>query len=151
MKKRKNSRRNLLVRFIRWIYKSLDTLFKRKKSTFRSLDRRRISTQERDILPRSAPVADRTNERDISPRSASVADRTNERDISPSLTSVADRTNERDISPSLAPVADRRTNEQLITVGELFARVQWQFPEENIPATVLNLNSIPRPHDVSRN
>jgi hypothetical protein len=134
MKKRKNSRRNLLVRFIRWVYKSLDTLFKRKKSTFRSLDRHRISTQERDILPRSAPFADRTNERDISPSSAPFADRTNERDI----------------SPSSAPFADR-TNEQLITVGELFACVQWQFPEEEIPATVLNLNSIPRPHDVSRN
>jgi hypothetical protein len=116
------------------VYKSLDTLFKRKKSTFRSLDRHRISTQERDILPRSAPLANQANDRDISPSSPPVAERTNERDISPRSTPVAER-----------------TNEQLITVGELFARVQWQFPEEEIPGTVLNLNSIPRPHDVSRN
>jgi hypothetical protein len=118
MKKRKNSRRNLLVRFIRWVYKSLDTLFKRKKSTFRSLDRQRISTQERDILPRSAPLPNRADERDISPRSSRLAD---------------------------------RANEQLITVGELLDRVQWQFPEEEIQVSVLNLNSIPQPHDVSNN
>jgi hypothetical protein len=118
MKKRKNSRRNLLVRFIRWVYKSLDTLFKRKKSTFRSLDRQRISTQERDMLPRSAPLADRANDRDISPRSAPL---------------------------------DDRANEQLITVGELFDRVQWQFPEENVLPSGLRLNRSSQPLDVSRN
>ncbi len=118
MKKRKNSRRNLLIRFIRWVYKFLDTLFKRKKSTFRSLERHRISTQERDISPRSAPLENRADERDISPRSTPLGD---------------------------------RIDEQLITVGELFERVQWQFPEEDIQANVLNLNSIARPHDVSKN
>jgi hypothetical protein len=134
MKKRKNSRRNLLVRFIRWVYKSLDTLFKRKKSTFRSLDRQRISTQERDILPRSAPLPNRADERDISPRSAPSPNRADERDISPRSSRLADR-----------------ANEQLITVGELLDRVRWQFPEEEIQVSVLNLNSIPQPHDVSNN
>jgi hypothetical protein len=102
MKKRKNSRRNLLVRFIRWVYKSLDTLFKRKKSTFRSTNRHKLSTEERDRLLKSAHLA--------------------------------------------AQAKDR-----LITVGELFDRVQWQFPEEDIQSKVLNLNSIPRPRDASNN
>ena len=65
MKKRKNSRRNLLVRFIRWVYKSLDTLFKRKKSTFRSVDRHKISTQERDSSVSSAHLVSQAKEQFI--------------------------------------------------------------------------------------
>jgi hypothetical protein len=133
MKRRKNSKRNLLVRFIRWVYKSLDTLFKRKKSTFRSLDRHKISAQDRDISPRSAPLVNQAHERDISPRSAPLPNQAHERDISRSAQSA------------------NRANEQLITVGELFDRVRWQFSEEDIQANILNLNNIPRPHDVSNN
>ena len=81
MKKRKNSRRNLLVRFIRWVYKSLDTLFKRKKSTFRSVDRHKISTQERDSSVSSAHLAAQAKERDSAARSAHLAAQTKDRFI----------------------------------------------------------------------
>jgi hypothetical protein len=103
-------KRNFLVRLIRWAYKSLDSLFKRKKSTFRSSNRHRLSHERidrSDRLTRSeAPLE----------------------------------------TPSVA-----LTNEQLITVGELFGRVKWQSPEEDTQSKIFNVIKTSKPQDVSLN
>jgi hypothetical protein len=56
MKKNKYSRlkRNFLVRFIRWAYKCLDSLFKRKKSTFRVINRYGASDRKIERFDRLA-------------------------------------------------------------------------------------------------
>lgn len=61
MKKTKYAKlkRSLLVRFIRWAYKCLDNLFKRKKSTFRPTNRARRSSQAVDRFNRSAHLDER--------------------------------------------------------------------------------------------
>jgi hypothetical protein len=58
MKKNKYAKlkRSFLVRFIRWAYKCLDNLFKRKKSTFRPTNRSRISSREVNNFNRRPPL-----------------------------------------------------------------------------------------------
>jgi hypothetical protein len=110
MKKRRYSKikKNLLVRFIRWIYKLLDTFFKRKKSTFRSTYRGKLSTEKSNHLERSVIL-------------------------------------DSDDHP------DNRPDNRSISVGELFDRVKWKFPEAtNIQDKPLS-SRIPQPHDISRN
>ncbi len=54
MKKRRYSKikKNLLVRLIRWVYNFFDTLFKRKKSTFRATYRRQLSSDQSSNVAR---------------------------------------------------------------------------------------------------
>lgn len=55
-------KRNFLVRFIRWAYRCLSGLFKRKKSTSRAVDRLNISSETIDRSDRSPREDTRVNE-----------------------------------------------------------------------------------------
>jgi hypothetical protein len=113
MKRSKYSKikRNFLVRLIRWAYKCLDGLFKRKKSTFRSSNRHRLSYDKIERFDRS----------------------------------------ETRLETRLETPLKARTNEQLITVGELFGRVKWQSPEEDTQSKIFNVIKSSKPQDVSLN
>jgi hypothetical protein len=132
MKKNKYGKlkRSFLVRFIRWAYRCLDNLFKRKKSTFRPTNRARRSSLEIDNLNRSV----RLEERPVESFNRSV--RLEERPVDNFNRSVH---------------LEEHPNEQLITVGELFGRVKWQSLEEDTQKEIFNFSKISKPHDVSMN
>jgi hypothetical protein len=121
MKRNKYSKlkRNFLVRLIRWVYKCLDSLFKRKKSTFRSRNRHRLSYDKIDRFDRSETHSETLSET----RSEALSETRSE----------------------------ARTSEKLITVGELFARIKWQSPEEDRQSKIFNVTKVAKPHDVSMN
>jgi hypothetical protein len=125
MKRSKYSKikRNFLVRLIRWAYKCLDSLFKRKKSTFRSSNRPRSSHDKIERFDRS----EARSEARLETRSEA-------------------RLEARLEAPSKA-----HRNEQLITVGELFGRVKWQSPEEDTQSQIFNVIKSSKPQDVSLN
>jgi hypothetical protein len=124
MKRSKYSKikRNFLVRLIRWVYKCLDSLFKRKKSTFRSSNRPRLSHDKIERFDRLARSEARPEARP-----------------------------EARLETRLETPSKARTNEQLITVGELFGRVKWQSPEEDTQSQIFNVIKSSKPQDVSLN
>jgi hypothetical protein len=146
MKKNKYAKlkRSLLVRFIRWAYRCLDNLFKRKRSTFRPTNRSRRSSQVVNNFNRSTSSDDRPV--DLLNRSALLDEHPVER---------LNRSTPLDEHPvenfNRSTPLDERPNEQLITVGELFRRVKWQSSEQDSQKEIFNVSKISKPHDVSLN
>jgi hypothetical protein len=170
-----NLKRNPLVRFMRWVYKTFSALFQPKTRTPKYINPSPTSNNEyldRQTHVEPLVLVEVEEEVIVDPllltveeifeqvkwqfSVAEIQEQASKLPTEPELVKAGSGWQSANNKPShVTPLTgfvglNGSTKNRLITVSELFEQVKWQIPTK-IPTPVLELSGIPQPHDVSRN